>query len=142
MRLHIEANPDGSDKIGPVTVGRTSSFSVNIIKAAFVDEGHLTKASLVEDAMGGFKIMIQLNRQGTWLLEQYTVSNKGRRIVVSAELEALRWLAAPLITKRIAEGIFTFTPDATREEAEKLVLGLNQTIKKLRGRNTFNDPEP
>ena len=142
LRLHIEVNPDGADKSTLVSVGRHASFPVNITMAAFVDEGHLTKVSLFEDAVGGFKIMLQLNRQGAWLLEQYTVSNKGRRIVVSAELEGLRWVAAPLITKRITDGIFTFTPDATREEAEKLVLGLNHTIKKLRSRNTFNDPEP
>lgn len=141
LSLHLEVNADGSDRNGVVMVGRQTPFPVNVNKAAFIDTTHLGKASLVDDEVGGFKLRIQLNRQGTWLLEQYTVENKGRRIAVFAELEDFHWIAAPLIAKSISDGVFTFTPDATREEAEKLVLGLNKAIKKLRSRNTFNEPE-
>jgi len=142
LRLHLEVNPDGTDKNGVVTVGRQSPFQINVNKLPFIDENQLSKASLTEDGMGGFALRIQLNRQGTWLLEQYTVANKGRRIGVFAELEDFRWIAAPLITKRISDGAFTFSPDLSREEADQLVLGLNKTIKKLRSRNSLNEPEP
>ena len=36
-----------------------------------------------------------------------------------------RWIAALLITRRIADGLLTFTPDASREEADAMVLGWN-----------------
>src|SRR5439155_25752919 len=78
LRLHLEVNLDGTDKNGPVSVGRQTPFTVNVNKLAFVEEAHLAKASLVEDTMGGFAMRIQLNRQGKWLLKQYTVANKGR----------------------------------------------------------------
>jgi len=87
-------------------------------------------------------LKLQLGQQGSWLLEQYTVSNKGRRIAVNAQLDDFHWIAAPLINKRISDGVFTFAPETSREEAEKLVLGLNKAIKKLRSRNSLNEPEP
>ncbi len=142
LRLHLEVNPDGTDKSSPVTVGQLSPFPVNVQKVAFVDETHLARASVVDDDLGGFKMRIQFNRQGSWLLEQYTLSSKGKRLAVFAQLDTVRWLAAPIITKSVSDGVLTFTPDATREEAEKLAVGLNKTVKKLRGHNTFNEPEP
>ena len=42
-----------------------------------------------------------------------------------------RWLAAPLITKRISDGVFIFTPDASKEETERIVNGLKNVIKQL-----------
>jgi hypothetical protein len=141
LRLHIETNLDGTDKNGPVMVGRQTPFSLTVNKLPFIEETHLGKVSLVDDATGGFALRVQLNRQGTWLLEQYTVANKGRRIAVFAELEDFHWIAAWLITQRISDGVFTFSPDITRDDAEKLVLGLNKKIKKIRSTNSLNDPE-
>jgi hypothetical protein len=40
-----------------------------------------------------------------------------------------RWLAAPLISHRIANGVLAFTPDCSREEADQLVQGLNEASK-------------
>ena len=40
-----------------------------------------------------------------------------------------RWLAAPSINRLVANGTLTFTPDASREEAEQLVKGLNLAAK-------------
>ena len=42
------------------------------------------------------------------------------------------WLAAPLIRRPIADGVLTFTPDASREEAEKIVKGLNNVTEKIK----------
>jgi len=141
LRLHIETNLDGTDKNGTVMVGRQTPFPLTVNKLPFVEETHLGKVSLVDDGTGGFALRVQLDRQGTWLLEQYTVANKGRRIAVFAELEDFHWIAAWLITQRISDGVLTFSPDITRDEAEKLVLGLNKKIKKIRSRNSLNEPE-
>jgi hypothetical protein len=37
-----------------------------------------------------------------------------------------------LITKRIANGQLAFTPDITRAQADRFVLGLNNVAKKLK----------
>ena len=42
-----------------------------------------------------------------------------------------RWLAAPMITRPIENGVIAFTPDCTREEADIFVLGLNNVAIKL-----------
>src|SRR4051812_36664106 len=85
LRLHIEVNPDATDKNLVAMVGRQTHFSVNVNKSAFIEVMHLSRASLVDDGLGGFALQIQLGRKGSWLLEQYTVANKGRRIAVFAE---------------------------------------------------------
>ena len=68
-------------------------------------------------------------------LEQFTAQYPGRRFAIAAqfgekELE-MRWLAAPILNRRITDGILAFTPDASREEAELIVRGLNNTAIKL-----------
>jgi hypothetical protein len=40
-----------------------------------------------------------------------------------------RWLAAPLISHRMADGVLAFTPDLSRPEADQLVLGLNHVAE-------------
>jgi len=40
----------------------------------------------------------------------------------------------------LSDGVFTFTPDATREEAERLVLGVNNTVQREKSRNSFERP--
>jgi hypothetical protein len=67
---------------------------------------------------------------GGWLLEQYTTANKGKHLAISAEFGEMRWLAAPKITQRLGEGRLVFTPDATREEAERIVDGVNRVAKR------------
>jgi len=134
MRLFIEANPDGTDRNGPVTIGRTDPFIINVENQSFLDEGSIAKAWVV-DALGGFQIMLQFDRRGTWLLEQYTVANRGRRIAIVAHFGPKRWLAAPVITNRISDGLLVFTPDATREEAERIVRGLNKVAETLQKNN-------
>jgi preprotein translocase subunit SecD len=84
-------------------------------------------ASVVEDR-GTFFIRIQFDHIGTSLLNATTLANPGRRIAVASQFPGLRWVAAPQIQGRIADGVFTFTPDASREEAERIVRGLNNGI--------------
>ena len=84
---------------------------------------------------GGFAIEIKFDENGTWLLEQYSAANPGRHFVIfgqwSEKLADGRWLAAPLITHRIGDGVLAFTPDCSREEADQLVLGLNNAAKEI-----------
>lgn len=125
IRLHLSANPDPSGSTTNALVGRAAPFSVTIQKAAFLTEFNLERAE-VSDTVGGFVIALQFNPEGTLTLEQYTTAYRGRHIVIGAEFGPLRWLAAPVIRQRLADGRLVFTPDTTREEAERIVRGLNR----------------
>ncbi len=131
LRLYLEVNRDGSDSNEPVLIGRPPSFALNVEKKAFLTEFNIEKASVVE-SLGGFSICVRFDKEGGWLLEQYTTAHKGKHIAIASEFGQLRWLAAPVITQRIADGLLVFTPDATRAESERIVSGLNRVAELVR----------
>lgn len=135
LRFHLEVNPDGSDRSKPVPIYRASPVYVNVETKPFLHEDNIVQAAVIDDSFGGFQLKVQLDRKGTWLLEQYTTASKGKRVAISGEFGQARWLGAPILTKRIADGVFAFTPDATREETERIVRGLNEVAKKLQKDN-------
>jgi hypothetical protein len=134
LRVHLEVNPDGTDKNGPVPVYRQNPVYVNVENSAFLTEANIAKASVVE-AMGSFQIMIQYDRRGMWLLEQYSTANRGRRMAIFSTFGQARWLAAPVLQKRITDGLLVFTPDATREESERIVRGLSNVARTMQKDN-------
>jgi len=134
LRLHQEVASDTSGRSSPVPIYRENPIFVNVEKDPFLTEGFVAKASVI-DALGGFQIMIQFDRRGTWLLEQYTTAHRGKRIAIFSHFGVERWLGAPLTNKRIADGVLVFTPDANREEAERIVLGLNNVAKEAQKGN-------
>jgi preprotein translocase subunit SecD len=111
-------------------------------KSPVLDERYVKEAKVV-DVRGGFALQFQLDRQGTWLLEQISAQNPGRHLAIFSQfaeppkepLNKGRWLAAPSINYRISNGVLVFTPDATREEAEQIVIGLNNVAKKLQDKS-------
>ena len=137
LRLHLEALPDTTGHTESISVLREHPVPITIEKSAFLSEAQVAESKVVEGT-GGFALSIKFNRQGGWLLEQYTAANHGKRIAVfsafcanpDAKLNEGRWLAAPVINKRIADATLTFTPDATREEAEAIALGLHNVAEK------------
>jgi preprotein translocase subunit SecD len=131
IRLYLEVNRDGSDSNEPVSIGRQQPFILNVEKRAFLTEFNVEKASVVE-SMGGFSISLRFDKEGSWILEQYTTGNKGKHMAIAAEFGQMRWLAAPLISARIGDGLLVFTPDATREEAERIVSGVNRVAELVR----------
>ena len=131
LRLYLEVNVDGSDRNAPVSIGRQHPFVLNVEKRSFLTEFNVEKASVVE-SLGGFSISVRYNQEGAWILEQYTTANKGKHMAIAGEFGQMRWLAAPLINARIADGMLVFTPDATREECDRIVSGLNRVAELVR----------
>jgi hypothetical protein len=131
LRLYVEVTSDGSDRSAPVMIGRERPFQLNLEKKTFLTEFNVDQAAVV-DTVGGFSISVQYDKQGTWLLEQYTTANKGRHIGIAGEFGQMRWLAAPVIERGISDGLLVFAPDATREECERLVSGLNRVAELVR----------
>ena len=130
LRVHLEAPNNPSDMTEKVSVIRTSPISVTIEKTPFLNETDISAAKVVESG-DEFKLSIQLNQQGQHLLEQYSSTNPQRRFAIRSQFRQGtnvfdRWLAAPLIMRRISDGNLSFSPDADREEADTIVKGWNK----------------
>lgn len=134
LRVHAQMVSESANASATVPVFRENPVLVSIESSPLLTEADVTSAAVV-DVVGGFGLQVRFNRHGAWLLEQYSVANKGRRLVIFSQFgdtaNEARWLAAPRITQRIPDGTLVFTPDATREEAERIVLGLTNAARKL-----------
>ncbi|MEO5804803.1 MAG: hypothetical protein ABIR24_14860 [Verrucomicrobiota bacterium] len=136
VRLHLEGGSEATGLGIPVSILRTSPISMNVDKDSFLDERDVLRAG-VADYTGGFVIQIQFNDHGKLVLDAVSASNKGKRMAIMSEFGDSRWLAAPVFSKRITDGVLTFTPDATREEAERIVRGLNNVASKIKKQERF-----
>jgi hypothetical protein len=136
LRVHIQINPDTAGDMSTaqtVSVLRDDPVTVTIAKEPILTEANITKARVI-DAQGGFALEIQFDESSALVLEQYSAASPGHFVIFGQWGEKLangRWLAAPLVTHRISNGILSFTPDMSREEADRLVLGLNNVAKKI-----------
>lgn len=131
LRLFIETEFDTTGtKTAVVPVFRASPILVRISKEPVVDEGHIEDARVI-DTVGGFAIQVKYDFRGTLTLDSLTSTHRGRRLVIYSMFTEGRWLAAPKITTSIKDGTLIFTPDSTREEAERIVRGLNNVAIKL-----------
>ncbi|HEX5400592.1 MAG TPA: hypothetical protein VFY06_16215 [Verrucomicrobiae bacterium] len=132
LRVFVESNTANSGATQTVSVLRSDPMLVTIYSDPILSEANIVEAKVI-DTRGGFAIQIQFDELSGGLLEQYSASSLGRHFVIMAQwgekLAHSRWLAAPLITRRIADARLSFTPDMTRAEADQLVLGLNNVVK-------------
>jgi len=132
LRVHIEMDADPAGTSQPISVVRSDPVLVTIKREAVLTEANIVSAKVI-DAHGGFALELKFDENGTWTLEQYSAANPGRHLVVFGvwgdKGTDSRWLGAPLITHRIADGVLAFTPDCSREEADQLVLCLNNDAK-------------
>jgi hypothetical protein len=133
LRVHLQAGPADTDRTTEVPIYRAQPVQIRVQKEPALTEAHVAGARVV-DVLGGFDLLIQLNRQGTMLLQQYSATFSGKRYVVFSQFgekgKESRWLAAPQFNRILSDGILEFTPDATREEAEEIAKGLNNLAKK------------
>lgn len=138
LRFHLETNPIGPRHSMPGLVYRNNPMEIYMERDAVLDEGFMLKAEMVDaDEFGNHAIKIIFDETGTQRLDYLTTSYRGRRLVVNCRWTENRLLGAPLITRRITDGVFVFTPDASREETERIVAGLNNVIAKLKKPYTF-----
>ncbi|MBI4660458.1 MAG: hypothetical protein HY735_16600 [Verrucomicrobia bacterium] len=136
LRLHLQANSDGTPHTTTASVYREKPIQVPISSNPFLTEIDLESAAVVE-VQGGFAIQVQFNRHGALLLENVTTVSRGRHIAILSQFTETRWLAAPLISRRITDGTLVFTPDASREEADRIVRGLSNFIVAARKKSKF-----
>ena len=134
LRLHLENRAQLPDAGKTVSVIRANPVLVTINEEPVLTEASIVRADLLDTPVG-YAVEVKFDETGTYTLEQYTSAYQGKHFVIfgqwSEDATNSRWLAAPLITHRIANGEFAFTPDASHEEAKQLVLGLNNMAKKI-----------
>ena len=140
IRVHVESDSQ-ADQTSAITVIRSAPVHFNIDREPVLDE-HSVIAASVADELGGFVIDVQFNRQGSWILERTTVVHKGKRLAIHSNFGQERWLAAQVISGKNSTGHLVFTPDCTREEAERMVRGLNNTVHKLQFKENWPFGEP
>ena len=135
LRVHLQASPNTVGSTANVSVLRSNPVGVTIAHDPILTEASVIAAHVIETP-GGFAIEIKFDETSSLMLEQYSSANPGLHFVIfgqwSEKIADSRWMAAPLITRRIANGQLAFTPDITRDEANRFVLGLNNVAKKLK----------
>ena len=135
LRVHLETNSGETNTSRTVSLLRSDPVLITVEKAPILTEASIVEARVI-DTRGGFALDIRFDEINAGVLEQYSAANPGRHFVIFGQWGEKaadgRWLAAPLITHRIADGILSFTPDMSREEADRLVLGLSNVTKKTR----------
>ena len=134
LRVYIETNPGLEGTSQTITLLRSDPVVLTIAPEPILTEASIIAAKVIETP-GGFAIEVRFDEMGATTLEQFTAANPGRHLAIYGEWGGkpvtVRWLAAPLITHRIGDGVLAFTPDASRDEADELVLGLNNVAKKI-----------
>jgi len=131
FRVHLEVTDSRIDhSVAPIY--RAQPVNIRVEKSAFLTELNVADARVTTN-QGVLAVVIQLERKGAWTLENYTAANPGRHYAIFSQwgdkLINTRWLAAPVISYRITDGILSFTPDATKEECEEIVMGLRNVAK-------------
>ena len=133
LRVHIESANYVNAAGKTVTLLRDKPVNIVIEPDPILTEANIIAATLLETP-GGFAVEVKFDSSGSWMLEQYSAANPGKHLVIFGQwgdkLMNTRWLAAPIITHRVANGILSFTPDADRDEVKLLVQGLNNNAKK------------
>ncbi|HTB84281.1 MAG TPA: hypothetical protein VK742_11555 [Candidatus Sulfotelmatobacter sp.] len=132
IRVHVEAPVGVPGQTRTVRVLRSNPLIVTVDVNPILTEQNLLAAGLVETP-GGYAVKLQFDETGGWMLEQATASNPGKHLVVFGQWGEKttegRFLAIPLITGRNSSGVLSFTPDCSREEAQRFVEGLNEVSK-------------
>jgi hypothetical protein len=134
LRIHVENKAQVPGSGQTVQVLRSEPVLVTIGSDPVLTEANITSAALLETP-GGYALQVQFDESGTWTLEQYSAAYGGKHFAIfsqwSEQPKDSRWLAAPIISHRIANGVLAFTPDASHDECTNIVAGLNNMAKKI-----------
>lgn len=134
LRIYMENRAQVAGSGETVSVLRSSPVLVTIGSDPVLTEKNIEAAAVLETP-GGCSIEVKLDQTGTWILEQYTSANPGRHFAIFSQWSDKpadsRWLAAPIISHRVANGLYAFSPDASCDECKKIVTGLNNMARKI-----------
>jgi len=130
LKIFLETGSNINADQTDVPVYRQHPVSIHIDTKEILNNMDVTGASVV-DVQGGYALRLTFDAHGSRVLENITAGNGGKRLVIYASWPEVRWLGAPLIKRRIGNGELVFTPDATREECDRIVIGINNVAKRI-----------
>jgi hypothetical protein len=118
LRVHIEMSTDPTGTSQDISVLRSDPVLVTVRREPILSEANMGSTKVI-DARGGFAMEVKFDENGTWLLEQYSAANRGLHFVIFGQWGEKRadgrWLAAPVISQRLSNGVLAFTPGCSRE---------------------------
>ena len=147
IRIHMAVALDTSSggKNSPeqtVSVLRAEPVQLTVDKQPILTEENLVAVKMVNTPEAP-AIELRFDENGTWILEQYSAANPGGHFVIfgqwGKDLKNSRWLAAPLISRRINNGMLSFTPDMSQDEATNFVEGLKNVVKQFQSNPNPNE---
>ncbi len=132
--LHVES-PSTLIETNHLAGANIAGIRFVFSRRPFLTEDYVQSAELIDTPQGGYAIEVGYDDHGRMALDAVSAEARGRHIVILAKFgpkkkPEQRWIAAPLVRRRITDGVFTFTPDATRQEAEDIVFGLKNVARK------------
>lgn len=130
LRIHMETHADPMGRSRQISVGREDAQTF-FVAPAVLSEQNLAAARLWEGNDEQFAIHLQFDRDGVRMLEMLSMSYRGKRLALGGQFPEPRWIGTVRMDRRIADGALLFRPDATHEEAVKIVRLLNNTVAKL-----------
>jgi len=135
LRFHLQANPRVGGATVPATIDRANPATLLVSETPFLDERDVDRAELM-NLNGAYAIKVQFNRHGVFALDSASVTDREHKIAVFAQFGEGRWLGTITLSRRITDGTVMFAVDASPEEAERIVRGLNNTVARLK-KKTF-----
>src|ERR1051326_5413048 len=100
LRVFLARN---SDHGSGISVYRAAPVRFNVEHEPLLTETDLESAAVI-DQPGGFAIQAQFNGHGALVLEGATVAHKSEHLAIQSFFGQTRWLAAPVINRRISMG--------------------------------------
>lgn len=131
IRVHLETHADPLGMSRQITVGREHPQTF-FVSGPMLGELHLDAAQVWEGQPGQYAIHLKFDHQGTRILESLSLSYRGKRLAIMSQFPEPRWIGTVRLDRHIADGTVLFRPDATREEAERIVKGLNLAVARLK----------
>lgn len=131
IRVHLETHADPLGMSRQITVGRETPQTF-FVSGPMLGELHLVAAQIWEGQPGQYAIHLKFDRQGIRILESLSLSYRGKRLAIMSQFPEPRWIGTVRLDRHIADGTVLFRPDATREEAERIVKGLNLAVARLK----------
>ncbi len=132
LRIHLETYADTFGLSRPISVGIENPEKFSVTPPMFSEE-QLEAATVWEGNEGQFAIHLKFDRAGTQTLEMLSLSYRGKRLAIGGQFPESRWLGTMRMDRHIPNGTLLFRPlDITREEADKYVRMLNNTVAKLK----------
>ena len=131
LECYLETHKGLGPRSKEVSIGRTNPVRFLIEAGPVVQQHNVLKAELWDTKDGGIAIRCELDRWGRASLRNVSLLHRGKRLAVHSNFPEGRWLDAIPIESSMADGVLIIYPDASEEEAKRIVSGLNKLAEAL-----------